>query len=85
MHELQLQPCARPPPRGCPPRKAIPTCLPPAPRPPPPPPALQGHLRLVLVPIVYNAMAQREELHGHPLFRALHRSLRGSSYWPLLM
>ena len=45
----------------------------------------QGHLRLVLLPIVYNALAQREDLHSHPLFQALHRTLRPSTYWPLLM
>lgn len=44
----------------------------------------QGHLRLVLLPIVYNAMASKEELHGHPLFKPLHRAMKRSSYWPLL-
>ncbi|PSC76100.1 E3 ubiquitin-ligase ARI4 [Micractinium conductrix] len=45
----------------------------------------QGHLRLVLVPIVYNALAVREDMHALPLFRALHKALRRSSYWPLLV
>lgn len=49
------------------------------------PPRAQGHLRLVLAPIVYNALAQREDMHTNPLFRALHRELRASTYWPLLM
>lgn len=44
----------------------------------------QGHLRLVLLPIVYNALVTREDLRATPLFRALHRVMRASSYWPLL-
>lgn len=44
-----------------------------------------GHLRLVLLPIVYNAMASREELHSHPLFKPLHTAMKASSYWPLVI
>lgn len=45
----------------------------------------QGHLRLVLLPIVYNAMASREELQTHPLFKPLHDAMQASSYWPLVI
>ena len=45
---------------------------------------LQGHLRLVLLPIVYNAMAQKENLRALPLFAALRRAMRASSYDRLL-
>ena len=44
----------------------------------------QGHLRLVLVPIVYNALVSRHECRSTPLFRALHCAMRTSTYWPLL-
>lgn len=44
----------------------------------------QGHLRLVILPIVYNAMAVRGDLRATALFRALHAALRLSSYWQLL-
>ena len=44
----------------------------------------QGHLRLVLIPIVYNALAGRADLRTTPLFRTLHRAVRVSTYWPLL-
>lgn len=46
--------------------------------------APQGHLRLVLLPIVYNAMAQKETLRALPLFAALQRAMRASSYDRLL-
>lgn len=46
--------------------------------------ALQGHLRLLLLPIVYNAMAMKEELRQLPLFRALQRAMRASAYDRLL-
>lgn len=36
----------------------------------------QGHLRVVLLPIVYNAMSQRESLRATGLFQALHRCAR---------
>jgi hypothetical protein len=45
----------------------------------------QGHLRLVLIPIVYNALVAQEELRSSPLFHALHRAMRASTYWPLLL
>lgn len=45
----------------------------------------QGHLRLVLLPIVYNAMASKEDLQNHPLFKPLHKAMKASSYWPLLI
>ena len=45
----------------------------------------QGHLRLVLIPIVYNALAMRSEFHHHPLFLALHRVMRTSNYWAMLL
>lgn len=45
----------------------------------------QGHLRLVLLPIVYNALATKEELQSHPLFLPLHTAMKNSSYWPLLL
>ncbi|KAK9918110.1 hypothetical protein WJX75_001378 [Coccomyxa subellipsoidea] len=44
----------------------------------------QGHLRLVLLPIVYNAMALKELLRQLPLFRALQAVLRASAYDCLL-
>lgn len=44
----------------------------------------QGHLRLILLPIVYNAMAQKQKLRSTPFFRALHRALRSSNYFELL-
>ena len=44
----------------------------------------QGHLRLVLLPIVYNALVVRQDLRSTPLFRALHRAIRPTSYWSLL-
>ena len=45
---------------------------------------MQGHLRLVLLPIVYNAMAAKEAQRKLPLFHALAAALRRSSYYPLL-
>ena len=45
---------------------------------------LQGHLCLVLLPIVYNAMAQRSDLRITPFFKALHRAMKRSTYYPLL-
>ena len=45
----------------------------------------QGHLRLVLVPIVYNALVARADLRDSSLFRALHRAMRVSTYWPLIL
>jgi hypothetical protein len=44
----------------------------------------QGHMRLVLLPIVYNAMAQQERLRASPLFRALHAAVCRSAYAPLV-
>ncbi|CAI5506680.1 unnamed protein product [Closterium sp. Naga37s-1] len=44
----------------------------------------QGHLRLILVPIVYNAMALKENLRKTPFFAKLEAALRVSSYWQLL-
>jgi len=44
----------------------------------------QGHLRLVLLPIVYNALAGKPNFHVHPLFLALHRAIMNSNYWPLV-
>lgn len=41
-------------------------------------------MRLVLLPIVYNAMADRKDLRSHPLFVAMDREMRRSSYWPLV-
>lgn len=31
----------------------------------------QGHLRLILLPIVYNALAANDHLHDHPLYSKL--------------
>lgn len=45
---------------------------------------MQGHLRLLLLPIVYNAMAMKEELRQLPLFRALQSAMRASTYDRLL-
>lgn len=45
----------------------------------------QGHLRLVLLPIIYNALAHHREMLNTPLFAALHRAMRSSCYWPLLI
>ena len=44
----------------------------------------QGHLRLVLLPIVYNAMAQKRNLRSLPLFIALAAAMRRSAYYQLL-
>ncbi|KAK9826507.1 hypothetical protein WJX81_008223 [Elliptochloris bilobata] len=44
----------------------------------------QGHLRLVLATIVYNAMAQKAALRALPLFHALSTAMRASTYNPLL-
>ena len=44
----------------------------------------QGHMRLVLMPIVYNAMGDRANLRAHPLFVAMDREIRRSTYWPLV-
>ncbi|KAK9838539.1 hypothetical protein WJX81_006074 [Elliptochloris bilobata] len=43
-----------------------------------------GHVRLVLVPIAYNAMAAKEAQRKQPLFVALAAALRRSTYFPLL-
>ncbi|KAK3273161.1 hypothetical protein CYMTET_18587 [Cymbomonas tetramitiformis] len=43
-----------------------------------------GHLRLVLIPIVYNAMVKRPQMRDTPFFRALHTALKASTYYPLL-
>lgn len=45
---------------------------------------LQGHLRLILLPIVYNAMAGKENLRALPLFIALQQAMRASTYNKLL-
>lgn len=45
---------------------------------------MQGHLRLILLPIVYNAMAQKPEMRSLALFHALHRAMKLSTYLPLL-
>lgn len=34
---------------------------------------MQGHLRVVLIPIVYNALSQKSMLRSLGLFKALHR------------
>jgi hypothetical protein len=39
---------------------------------------------LILLPIVMNAMAQKEPLRASPLFKALQRAMRASSYNCLL-
>lgn len=47
----------------------------------------QGHLKLVLLPAVYNALSARfDELkeNSKPLIYALHYAMKRSSYWPLL-
>ncbi len=44
----------------------------------------QGHMRLVLLPIVYNAMGDKANLRTHPLFVAMDREMRRSNYWPLV-
>ena len=41
-------------------------------------------MRLVLLPIVYNAMGAKESLRRHPLFLAIDREMRRSTYWPLV-
>jgi hypothetical protein len=38
----------------------------------------------VLLPIVYNALAQSSEQHATPFFKALHKAMKCSSYYPLL-
>ena len=45
---------------------------------------MQGHLRLILLPIVYNAMAAKENLRTLPLFVALQKAMRASTYDKLL-
>ena len=45
---------------------------------------MQGHLRLILLPIVYNAMAAKESLWKLPLFVALQQAMRASTYNKLL-
>ena len=45
---------------------------------------MQGHLRLILLPIVYNAMAAKESLWKLPLFIALQQAMRASTYNKLL-
>ena len=47
----------------------------------------QGHLKLVVLPAVYNALSSRfEELKDNamPLMYALHHAMKNSTYWPLL-
>jgi hypothetical protein len=44
----------------------------------------QGHMRLVLLPIVYNAMGDKAKLRSHPLFVAMDREIRRTNYWPLI-
>lgn len=45
---------------------------------------LQGHLRLVLLPVVYNTML-KSELCNTALFNALEKAMRQSTYFPLLL
>ena len=45
---------------------------------------LQGHIRLALLPVVYNAMSAKETLRNMPLFTALDAAMRKSTYYPLL-
>eukprot|EP00897_Mesotaenium_endlicherianum_P001396 jgi/Mesen1/1284/ME000013S00769 len=44
----------------------------------------QGHLRLILLPIVFNAMAHKAKCRESPFFRELYQVMRKSTYWPLL-
>ena len=47
----------------------------------------QGHMRLLLLPVLYNAMAQSEDPRHHvlsPLFQALHAAIHASTYSPLV-
>eukprot|EP00884_Botryococcus_braunii_P015843 jgi/Botrbrau1/2942/Bobra.0026s0013.2 len=44
----------------------------------------QGHLRLILLPIVYNAMSQKSQLRQLPLYAKLQAVMKASTYWPLL-
>ena len=44
----------------------------------------QGHIRLVLLPIVYNLMAARKEFWCLPFFIALENAMQCSSYFPLV-
>ena len=49
---------------------------------------LQGHMRLLLLPVLYNAMAQSEDPNHHvfsPMFRALHAAMLASTYAPLVV
>eukprot|EP00850_Spirogloea_muscicola_P012795 SM000084S23131 [mRNA] locus=s84:292525:294868:+ [translate_table: standard] len=46
--------------------------------------APQGHLRLILLPIVYSAMAQKKALRDMPFFHALHHAMRASAYYRLV-
>jgi hypothetical protein len=45
----------------------------------------QGHLRLILLPIVYNTLAQKEEYCRLPFFHALHNAIMTSTYKELIM
>ena len=38
----------------------------------------------MLVPIVYNAVAQKPNMRDSGLFRALHAAMKRSKYWGLL-
>ena len=44
----------------------------------------QGHIRIVLLPIIYNIMVGREEFWQTPFFTALESAMQSSTYMPLL-
>ena len=47
---------------------------------------MQGHVHLVLLPVLYNALAWSEQpagLRDTPLFTALHGAMAASAYAPL--
>lgn len=43
-----------------------------------------GHLRLILLPVLYNALVEQPQLHETPLYIALHAAIMASSYGPLV-
>ena len=45
---------------------------------------MQGHIRIVLLPIVYNIMVSKESYWKTPFFKALEKAMLNSDYAPLL-
>ena len=45
---------------------------------------MQGHIRIVLLPIIYNIMVSKESYWETPFFKALEAAMLNSNYAPLL-